>query len=90
MTSETFNNAGASFSFQYVSLDETSNEVDTLNRKKASQTTDISNMVIKKSKDLLSFYVYHNFGKSLSNSLFPTPPKYTDLRPNYKEDNKVD
>ena len=90
MTSKIFNNAGASFSFHYVSLDETSNEIDTLNPEKASEATDIPNIVIKKSKDLISFYVYHSFIKSLSNSLFPTPLKHTDLRPNYKEDNKVD
>ena len=41
LINDNFNNAGASFSFQYVSLDETSKEIDMLNPKKLSQATDI-------------------------------------------------
>ena len=48
------------------------------------------NKVIKKNKDLISFYVYHNFNESISNSLFPTPEKCLDVRPTYKKDYKTD
>ena len=72
------------------SLDKTSREIDKLNPKKAGQATNILNKVIKENKDLISFYVYYNFDKSLSNSLFPTPLKNSDVRPTYKKDNKTD
>ena len=80
LISNTFNNAGASFSFQYVSLDETSKEMEKLNPKKAIQPTDIPNEVNKKNIDLTSFYVHHNFNDLLLNSLLPTPLKYADVK----------
>ena len=80
-----FNNAGANFSFQYVSLDETSMEIYKPNPKKAIQATDIPNKVIK-----FSYFLYHNFNNSLSNSPFPAPLEYADVRPTYKKDNKTD
>ena len=47
LINNTFNNSCASFSFQCVSLDETSKEIDVPNSKKASQATNIPNKVIK-------------------------------------------
>ena len=41
LINDTFNNAGASFSFKYVSLDETLREIDKINPKKSNQATDV-------------------------------------------------
>ena len=53
------------FSFSFVSLNEILNGVDKLNRKKASQATDIPVKIIKENKDVISFYVFHNFNNAL-------------------------
>ena len=55
----TFNNAGANFSFQYVSLDETSMEIYKPNPKKAIQATDIPNKVIKFSYFYIIILITH-------------------------------
>ena len=54
----TFNNAGASFSFQYVSLDETSKEIDNVNPKTSIQATDIPNKVFEENKNQI-LYLQH-------------------------------
>ena len=55
-----------SFSFEFVSLEETIKEVNKLSIKKASQTLDIPIKVIKQNKDLISYFVYNNFNNALS------------------------
>ena len=52
------------FSFRFLSLNETLNGVNKLNRKKASQATDITVKIIKENKDVIS--VYRN-GMELAN-----------------------
>ena len=89
MIKNIFNNKGASFLFQYVSLDETLYEIPKLNPKRAIEANDELNKAVKENKDLISFYVYLNFNNSLSNSLFLTPLKYADVRPTCKKDNKT-
>ena len=42
LINDTFNSAGASFSFQYVSLDETSREIDKI--KKSNQATNVPDL----------------------------------------------
>ena len=44
LINDTFNSAGASFSFQYVSLDETSREIDKINPKKSNQATNVPDL----------------------------------------------
>ena len=78
------------FSFRFVSLNETLNGVNKLNRKKASQATDIPVKIIKENKDVISFYVFHNFNNALSSCSFPTALKYADVRPAFKKDDKTD
>ena len=57
------------FSFRFVSLNRILNGVNKLNPKKASQATDIP-VKIKENKDLVSFYIYHNFNNVLSSCSF--------------------
>ena len=67
------------FSFRFVSLNKTLNVVDKLNRKKASQATDMPVKIIKENKDVIFFYVFHNFSNALSSCSFPTALKYADV-----------
>ena len=54
------------YSFSFVSLNETLDRINKLNTKKASQATDILVKITKGNKDLVSFYVFHNFNNVLS------------------------
>ena len=54
------------YSFSFVSLNETLDRINKLNPKKASQATDILVKITKGNKDLVSFYVFHNFNNALS------------------------
>ena len=78
------------FRFRFVCLNETLNRVHKLNRKKASQATDIPVKIIKENKDAISFYVFHNFNSALSSCSFPTALKYADVQPAFKKDDKTD
>ena len=78
------------FSSRFVSLNEGLTGVNKLNRKKASQATDIPVKIIKENKDVISFYVFHNFSNALSTCSFPTALKYADIRPAFKKDDKTD
>ena len=77
------------FCFRFVSLNETLKRVNKLNRKKASQATDILVKIIKENKDVVSFYVFHNFNNALSSCSFPSALKYADVRPLFKKDDKT-
>ena len=78
------------FSFRFVSLNETLNGVNKLNRKKASQASDIPVKIIKENKDVISFDVFHNFNNALSSCSFPTALKYVDVRAAFKKEDKTD
>ena len=75
-------------SFWFVSLNETLDEVNKLNLKEVSQATGVLVRIIKENKDLVSFYVFHNFNNALSSCSFPTALKYADLWPASKKDDK--
>ena len=77
-------------SFRFVSLNETLDGVNKFNPKKASQATDIPVKIIKDNKDVVSFYVFHNFNNALSSCSFPTSLKYADVRRAFKKDDKTD
>ena len=68
------------FGFRFVSLNEALTGINKLNRKKTSQATDIPVKIIKENKDVISFYVFHNFNNTLSSCSFPTALKYADVR----------
>ena len=70
-----------SFSFEFVSLEETIKEVNKLSIKKASQKLDIPVKIIKENKDLISYFVYNNFNNALSSSQYPNGLKYADVTP---------
>ena len=63
--------------------------VNKLNAKKASQVTDMLVKIIKENKDLVSFYVFHNFNNALSSCTFTAALKYADVRALFKKDDKT-
>ena len=77
------------FSFRLASLNETLDGVNKV-KKKASQATGKPVKIIKESKDVVSFYVFHNFNNALSSCSFRTALKYADVRPVFKKDDKTD
>ena len=60
-----------SFSFEFVSLEETFKEVNKLSIKKASQTLDIPVKITKGNKDLISYSVYHHFKQRIVKFAIP-------------------
>ena len=54
-----------SFAFEFFTSEETIKEVDKLSIKKASKTLDIPVKIVKENKDLISYFVYHNFNNAL-------------------------
>ena len=80
----------SSFSFEFVSLEETMKEVNKLSIKKASQTLDIHFKIIKENKDWISYFVYNNFKNALLSSQNPNGLKYADVTPAFKQDDKSD
>ena len=65
-------------------------KLEKLDPKKTSQMNDIPVKVIKENKDIVAFFIYHNFNNSLSSSTFPTALKYADVKPVFKKDGKID
>ena len=51
---------------------------------------DILVKVIKENKDIVAFFIHHNFKNSLSSSTFPTALKYAEVKPVFKKDDKTD
>ena len=51
---------------------------------------DIAVKEIKENKDILAFFIHHNFNNSFSNSAFSTALKYDDVKPVSKKDDKTD
>ena len=77
------------FYFEYTTFDQTLKELEKLDPKKTSQTNDKPVKVIKGNKDILVFFIHHNFNNSLSSSTFPTALKYADVKPAFKKDDKT-
>ena len=77
-------------SFKYASFDQKLKELEKLDPKKTSQLNDSPVKVIKENKDIVAFFIYHNFNKSLTNSTFPTALKYEDVKPAFKKNVKTD
>ena len=78
------------FSFHLVTLDETFKEVALLSDKKASQASDIPVKIIKENRDLIAYFILHNFNNALSCSEYPASLKYADITPIFKKDDKTD
>ena len=67
------------FSFRFVSL----NEI-------LDGATGIFVEIIKQNKDVVSFYVFHNFSNALPSSFFSTALKYADIRMVFEKDDKTE
>ena len=61
-----------------------------LSDKKASQASDIPVKIIKENRDLITFFLLHNFNKALQSSEYPASLKYADIKPIFKKDDKTD
>ena len=77
------------FYFEYTSFYQTLKELEKLDRKKTSQTNDKPVKVIKGNKDIVAFFINHNFNNSLASSTFPTTLKYADVKPVFKKYDKA-
>ena len=77
------------FYFEYTSFDQTLKELEKPDPKKTSQMNDIPVKVIKENKDIVAFFIHHNFNNSLSSSTFPTALKYADFKPVFQKDDKT-
>ena len=64
------------FSFNFITHDDTVKELNKLESKKASQKTDISIKIVKENVDIISHFLYHNFNNLLSCSTFPIHKNY--------------
>ena len=71
----------ANFYFEYTSFDQILKELEKLDPKKTSQVNNIPVKVIKEIKDIVAFFINHNFNNSLLRSTFPTAFKYADFKP---------
>ena len=50
---------------------------------------DIPVKLIKENKDIVAFFIHHNFNNSLSSSTFPIALKYAFVKPVFKKDDKT-
>ena len=78
------------FSFHFVTLKETLKEVALLSDKKSSQVSDIPVKIIKENRDLIAYFILHNFNNALSSSEYPASLKYANITPIFKKDDKTD
>ena len=90
ITKQMKNIVNFTFSFNFISHEDTVKELNKLKSKKASQKTDIPIKIVKENVDIISHFRYHNFNNSLSCSTFPTGMKYADVTPIHKKDDKTD
>ena len=79
-----------SFTFEFVSLEETIKEVNKLNTKKVSQTLNIPVKINKENKNLISWFVSNNFNNASSSLQYPNGLKYAYVTPIFKKDDKSD
>ena len=78
------------FSFHLATLKETFKEVALLSDEKASQASDIPVKIIKENRNLIAYFILHNFNNALSCSEYPASLKYADITPIFKNDDKTD
>ena len=78
------------FSFNFISHDDTIKELNKLKSKKASQKTDIPIKIVKENVDIISHFLYHNCNNTLSCSTFATGMKYIDVTSIHKKDDKTE
>ena len=77
-------------SFHFVALEDTINEAVLLSEKNVSQALDIPDKIIKKNRNLMTYFILHNFNNAYSNSECPAKLKYANITPLFKKDDKTD
>ena len=77
------------FSFHFVTLEETLREVALLSKKKSSEASDIPVKIIKENRDLIAYFVLHNFNNVLSSSEYSASLNYVDITLIFKKDYKI-
>ena len=75
-----------SFSFKTVSLTNIEKEMKSLNKNKASPSSDIPTKILKQNVDFFSPFILGYVNKSISSSTFPSILKLADITPVYKKD----
>ena len=78
------------FSFNFISHDDTIKELNKLKCKKSSEKTDIPIKIVKENVDVISHFLYHNYNNTLSCSTFATGMKYVDVTSIHKKDDKTE
>ena len=80
------------FGFDFNSYLETVKETNNLKSRKVSQKKDIPIRIIKENINIniIFYFLYHNFNKSLSCSSFLTGMKYVEVTPTHKKHDKAD
>ena len=73
------------FSFHFVTLKETLKEVALLSDKRSSQVSDIPVKIIKENRDLIAYFILHNFNNALSSSQYPASLRYAYITPIFKK-----
>ena len=77
-------------SFHFVALEDTINEAVLLSEKNVSQALDIPVKIIKKNRNLMAYFILHNFNNAYSNCECPASLKYANITPLFKKDDKTD
>ena len=70
-----------SFSFKTVSLTDIEKEMQSLNTKKASHSSDIPTKILKQNVDFFSPFILGYVNKSISSFTFPSILKLADITP---------
>ena len=78
------------FSFNFISHEDTVKQINKLKSKTPLQKTDIPIKIVKENVDIVFHFLYHNFNNSLSCSTSPTNMKYADVTPIHKKDDTSD
>ena len=78
------------FSFHFITLEETLKEVALLSNKKASRASDIPVKIIKENRNLIAYFILHDFKNALSCSEYPASSKNANVTPTFKKDDKTD
>ena len=77
------------FSFHFVTLEETIKGGSFLSDKKAFQASDIPVKIFKENRDLIAYFVLHNFNNVLSSSEYSASLNYVDITLIFKKDYKI-
>ena len=77
-------------SFHFVALEDTFNEAVLLSEKNVCQALDTPVKIIKKNRNLMTYFILHNFNNAYSNSECPAKLKYANITPLFKKDDKTD